>query len=788
MYSIDGECSFEKKCGGKRDTALNTHGDGESDLCLYCAFVGFSYSCDQTPFANLDVEPNTALDNVDHDKTICNEEDDIDDRFNGSTITDKRNDFEYSYRQKHKKYFEKCELCEELTKEIDELKHVIEALADCEKKDLSTDPLTLSLSEDIKGMSPERKESAAVKSEKHLLPIFEPLVSCNSLDPVSMHFSVAANNNSIEDDMDTLYRSQIKSLTCELNGALERNKKLQSELDVNRREIVYMKSVIRAHSKLDEQRTVVSSRLRESHRREASLLADLADARTKYEELADEYERMNRQLNSLSEAHKKSLAEFDALRKEKSQLEEKVEHLVQECNERDMSNNKVQNELSDLKRRYEEQRLMKAETVKKLDQLLRNPEEIVKISGHVLNGSYCKGDSNEKRWIGACGRAGNALFKHVGSQQVKSRSSERSDSTSKGHVEHTSPIASAMSSYIKQNRGHRLEQKCKQLEQSLRNERLVWNKERQNLIKEVERQRTNALCYQRENSDFEENSFSHRSMMFKQKKKPANLNPKCSLSLTVGSSAQTTVSSDPLSVLLEAWLHLPSKHNIKRNGWKKQYCVLFKQSVAFYSSEKDFFTNGTPTKTIYMNNLKAVKQCDVIRVDSSLIPRIFQLIYDTTCALTKSERSYVSSGFGEANKDDRHSVVSKYSNHNNDEDDCAVSINSLGEGNLDCIEYRHHSFMTVSYRIPTTCDVCGKSCFNFFSPPAAIECTRCHLRSHKCHLSDEKATIGFCELKNSKQSAKVLLVLCNTASQQNTWIATIRAQIEARKQVQGGMA
>ncbi|KZS02187.1 Rho-associated protein kinase 2, partial [Daphnia magna] len=38
---------------------------------------------------------------------------------------------------------------------------------------------------------------------------------------------------------------------------------------------------------------------------------------------------------------------------------------------------------------------------------------------------------------------------------------------------------------------------------------------------------------------------------------------------------------------LEGWLFIPSKQNIRRHGWRKQYVVVSSKKIFFYNSESD---------------------------------------------------------------------------------------------------------------------------------------------------------------------------------------------------------
>lgn len=39
--------------------------------------------------------------------------------------------------------------------------------------------------------------------------------------------------------------------------------------------------------------------------------------------------------------------------------------------------------------------------------------------------------------------------------------------------------------------------------------------------------------------------------------------------------------------VFEGWLSIPTKQNIRRHGWKKQYVVVSSKKIIFYNSESD---------------------------------------------------------------------------------------------------------------------------------------------------------------------------------------------------------
>jgi hypothetical protein len=80
---------------------------------------------------------------------------------------------------------------------------------------------------------------------------------------------------------------------------------------------------------------------------------------------------------------------------------------------------------------------------------------------------------------------------------------------------------------------------------------------------------------------------------------------------------------------LEGWLFVPSKQNIRRHGWRKQYVVVSSKKIFFYNSESDK-QNADPVLILDLNkvfHVRSVTQGDVIRADAKEIPRILQILY-----------------------------------------------------------------------------------------------------------------------------------------------------------------
>lgn len=54
-----------------------------------------------------------------------------------------------------------------------------------------------------------------------------------------------------------------------------------------------------------------------------------------------------------------------------------------------------------------------------------------------------------------------------------------------------------------------------------------------------------------------------------------------------GDISITSISPVASDTLMEGWLAVPNKSNIKKYGWKKQYVVVSSRKVLFYNTEND---------------------------------------------------------------------------------------------------------------------------------------------------------------------------------------------------------
>ncbi|RZF38553.1 hypothetical protein LSTR_LSTR006148 [Laodelphax striatellus] len=201
---------------------------------------------------------------------------------------------------------------------------------------------------------------------------------------------------------------------------------------------------------------------------------------------------------------------------------------------------------------------------------------------------------------------------------------------------------------------------------------------------------------------------------------------------------------------LEGWLSVPSKQNIRRHGWKKQYVVVSSKKIIFYNSENDKL-NTDPVLILDLNkvfHVRPVTQGDVIRADAKDIPRIFQLLYAGEGEVRRPEygRSIIELG-------------------RTDEKPCTVAL-------------KGHEFIQISFHMPTNCEVCTKPLWHMFRPPPALECRRCRIKVHKEHLESKEEAIAPCKLHDDPNTAKELLVLAPSPDDQKLWVQRLSRKIQ----------
>ncbi|XP_041972127.1 rho-associated protein kinase 2 isoform X1 [Aricia agestis] len=198
---------------------------------------------------------------------------------------------------------------------------------------------------------------------------------------------------------------------------------------------------------------------------------------------------------------------------------------------------------------------------------------------------------------------------------------------------------------------------------------------------------------------------------------------------------------------LEGWLSVPFKQNIRRHGWKKQYVVVSSKKIIFYNSENDKQNTTDPVMILDLSkvfHVRSVTQGDVIRADAKDIPRIFQLLY---------------AGEGEARRP-------------GDAQD-APPDNADHTGNT--IQHKGHDLVSITYHIPTTCEVCTRPMWHMFRPPPAYECRRCRMKIHAEHVSEGEG-VAACKLHADR--ARELLLLAPAAPDQRRWVARLGRRVQ----------
>lgn len=114
--------------------------------------------------------------------------------------------------------------------------------------------------------------------------------------------------------------------------------------------------------------------------------------------------------------------------------------------------------------------------------------------------------------------------------------------------------------------------------------------------------------------------------------KLATMNSETASVSSVENDAEDSVLSEHGTHLrLESWMHVPTKQNIKRHGWKKQFVSVSSKKIFFYNSENEK-CNSDPALIIDLSkvfHVRPVTQGDVIRADAKDIPRIFQVLKST---------------------------------------------------------------------------------------------------------------------------------------------------------------
>lgn len=286
----------------------------------------------------------------------------------------------------------------------------------------------------------------------------------------------------------------------------------------------------------------------------------------------------------------------------------------------------------------------------------------------------------------------------------------------------------------------------------------VHKKEKENrklqLELKAERQNLNSIIikYQKELDDMqamvaEENHMRQELQMALDSKDSDIEQLRCQLtSLSVHSLDSTSISSsNDLDIAdgfpdsrLEGWISLPSK-NTKRFGWDKKYVVVSSKKILFYNSEMDK-EQANPYMTLEIEKLfhvRPITQTDCYRADVKEIPRIFQILYANEGEIKRDEEAEVESAPCE-----RSSYIS----------------------------HKGHEFIVTVFHLPSSCEVCTRPLWNVFKPPTAIECRRCRTKYHKEHLDKKEEVIAPCKVNYDMSSAKELLLLTSSQTEQQRWV------------------
>ncbi|XP_034951660.1 rho-associated protein kinase 1 isoform X3 [Chelonus insularis] len=297
------------------------------------------------------------------------------------------------------------------------------------------------------------------------------------------------------------------------------------------------------------------------------------------------------------------------------------------------------------------------------------------------------------------------------------------------------------------------ERDCRRLQQELTQERekygqlaAKWQKDLQDLQAQLVEENQSKLRLQME-LDSKDSEIETLQM------KISSMNSETASVSSVENDGDDSVLPEHGAMRLEGWLNVPNKQNIKRHGWKKQYVVVSSKKIIFYNSEHEKM-NADPVLILDLSkvfHVRSVTQGDVIRADAKDIPRIFQLLY---------------AGEGEARRpgDEGNALP-------------GPDLNQLAD-KPGMQPVKGHEFISISYHMPTTCEVCSKQLWHMFRPPPALECRRCHIKVHKEHLDKKEDAIAPCKLHYDPTSARELLLLASSPEDQKYWVARLSRRIQ----------
>lgn len=120
-----------------------------------------------------------------------------------------------------------------------------------------------------------------------------------------------------------------------------------------------------------------------------------------------------------------------------------------------------------------------------------------------------------------------------------------------------------------------------------------------------------------------------------------------------------------------------------------------------------------------------------------------------------------------------------------------------------------HEFVSISYHMPTTCEVCSKQLWHMFRPSPALECRStyyiylcvlyllmfifcfsyfyikriviiigCRIKVHKEHLDKKEDAIAPCKLHYDPNSARELLLLAASPEEQKYWVSRLSRRVQ----------
>ncbi|KAK0158161.1 hypothetical protein PV328_009199 [Microctonus aethiopoides] len=297
------------------------------------------------------------------------------------------------------------------------------------------------------------------------------------------------------------------------------------------------------------------------------------------------------------------------------------------------------------------------------------------------------------------------------------------------------------------------EKDCRRLQQELTQERekygqlaAKWQKDLQDLQAQLVEENQGKLRLQME-LDSKDSEIETLQM------KISSMNSETASVSSIENDGDESVLPDHGAMRLEGWLNVPNKQNIKRHGWKKQYVVVSSKKIIFYNSEHEKL-NADPVLILDLSkvfHVRSVTQGDVIRADAKDIPRIFQLLY---------------AGEGEVRRP-------------GDEGN-ALPVPELPQlaDKPNTQPVKGHEFISISFHMPTTCEVCSKQLWHMFRPPPALECRRCHIKVHKEHLDKREDAIAPCKLHYDPNSARELLLLAGSPDDQKYWVTRLSRRIQ----------